>query len=171
MTSSQHRGIDYLMFGYFLMQIPTTLLFDTQGVYPEWLYPSWLKAVRSHYLESYRDPFLADAWKHPWYLSICLVEHFFEIPFFVWATVCYYYGAKARPQIIIPSILYCSHTITVVLSIWAMALGSDFSHETALAPRNTAERLKLCSAYLPFFIVPMINLIDSIRLAWKAKSD
>ncbi|CAL1544482.1 unnamed protein product [Lymnaea stagnalis] len=166
-----YRKIDYLFFVYFVMQIPTTILFDTQGVYSASLYPGWLKAVREHYLETYRDPFLADAWKHPWYLSICLVEHMIEIPFFFWAATCYYYGALNRPNILIPSIIYAVHTITAVLGVWAMALGAEFNQAQALAPRNLGERLTLCSAYAPFFFIPLINVLDSWRLSLKVKKD
>ncbi|RUS87831.1 hypothetical protein EGW08_004430 [Elysia chlorotica] len=109
-----YRVLDYVFFIYFLAQIPSTIFFDTQGVYPEWLYPSFnktqlgdpleqppprlllisvhpqLQSMKAHYLETYRDPFLADAWEHPWYLAVCLTEHYIEVPFFFWATFAYW---------------------------------------------------------------------------------
>uniref|UniRef100_A0A0B6ZSX5 Sigma intracellular receptor 2 n=1 Tax=Arion vulgaris TaxID=1028688 RepID=A0A0B6ZSX5_9EUPU len=169
MVPGQHRTIDYIFFGYFLFQIPSTLFMDTQAVYSKWLYPSWMKAIPYYYMENYRDPFLANAWKHPWYLSFCLLEHYFGIPFFFWATKSYYYGALTRPRIIIPAVIYSSHTITVILAVWTTTLIADFSKYEELAPRTFNERLILCSAYAPFFIISLVLLIDSIKLSWKQK--
>ncbi|KAH9502377.1 Transmembrane protein 97 [Bulinus truncatus] len=171
-ANQEHRVMDYIIFGYFAFQIPSTLIFDTQGVYSDSLYPSMFKSLRSHYLETYRDPFLADAWKHPWYLSICLVEHFIEMPFFFWAAYVYfYYGAQKKPCVLIPSMLYSVHTITAVLSVWFMAIGADFSHSDALAPRTMGERIKLCTAYAPFFFMSFVILFDSCGLSRKQKLD
>ncbi|KAI8783240.1 transmembrane protein 97 [Biomphalaria glabrata] len=167
---SERRTMDCVFFAYFLFQIPSTLFFDTQGVYSESLYPSMFKSLRSHYLETYRDPFLADAWRHPWYLSVCLVEHFIEMPFFFWAAYTYYYyGALKKPSIIFPSILYAAHTVTAILGIWFMAIGADFSQSEAMAPRNMGERIKLCTAYAPFFIMSCLILFDGWRLSRKQK--
>ncbi|GFO08703.1 transmembrane protein 97 [Plakobranchus ocellatus] len=168
-TTQAHRKIDYLFFTYFLLQIPSTIFFDTQGVYPEWIYPSFLKSLRTHYLESYRDPFLENAWHHPWYLAVCLVEHFIEVPFFFWATYAYWFGALNKPSIVVPSLLYSVHTVTAILSIWSMALLQDFTDYKVPAPRNTQERFKLCSAYAIFFIVSAINAIDCARLLLNKK--
>ncbi|XP_059171951.1 sigma intracellular receptor 2-like [Physella acuta] len=166
---SDHRKIDYLFFGYFFMQIPSTILFDSQGLLPEYFYPGFLRSLRQHYLESYRDPFLANPWGHPWYLSICLLEHSIELPFFFWAAYCYYYGAMKKPAVVLPSILYGVHTVTAVLAIWCTALAADFSAYADPAPRSPVERLKLCSAYAPFFFIPLCNIYDSCTLALKEK--
>ncbi|GFR75071.1 transmembrane protein 97 [Elysia marginata] len=165
----RYRVIDYVFFAYFLMQIPSTIFFDTQGVYPESLYPSFLKSLKAHYLETYRDPFLANAWQHPWYLAVCLTEHFIEVPFFFWATFAYWKGALNKPSVVLPSLIYSVHTATAVASIFSMALLEDFSGYKALAPRNFGERLKLCSAYAIFFIVSVVNIIDGVRLLWPKK--
>ncbi|CAG5136288.1 unnamed protein product [Candidula unifasciata] len=171
MPAAGYRGVDYLLFGYFLIQIPATLLFDTQGVYGEWLYPSFLRSLRHHYLETYKDPFLANAWNHPWFLSFCLLEHYLAMPFYVWAAYCYYYGAVNKPVIVIPALIYSVHTITAVIAIWTMALLADFSKIQEPAPTNFTQRLLLCFAYSPFFIVPMVNAVDSFLLTQKRKND
>ncbi|KAK3790807.1 hypothetical protein RRG08_038298 [Elysia crispata] len=168
---SRYRILDYVFFIYFLAQIPSTIFFDTQGVYPQRLYPSFLQSMKAHYLETYRDPFLADAWQHPWYLAVCLTEHFLEVPFFFWATYAYWKGALNKPSVVLPALIYSVHTVTAVTSIFHMALLEDFSDYKALAPRNLEERFKLCSAYAIFFIVSFINIIDGVRLLWKCKID
>ncbi|KAH9502376.1 Transmembrane protein 97 [Bulinus truncatus] len=143
----RHRLMDYVICGYFVFQVPSTLLFDTQAVYTESLYPSALKSVRSYYLEAYKDPFFADAWKHPWYLSMCLVENFIEVPFYFWAAWNFcIHGALKKPLVIVPSMLYAIHTLTAILAIWFMAIGADFSLGAEYQLRESQAVLRL----LPF---------------------
>ncbi|XP_012939203.1 sigma intracellular receptor 2 [Aplysia californica] len=168
---TRRQIMDKILFLYFLIQIPSTLFFDTQGVYPESWYPQMLKSMKQNYLEDFKDPFLANAWRHPWYLAVCLVEHFLEVPFFFFATYAYYNGARNKPWVLFPSILYSVHTITAICSVWLMALLEDFSKYEALAPSSLVERLKLCFAYSPFMICSLVCLCDSLFLFREMRQD
>ena len=49
-----------------------------------------MRAIFTHHLETWRDPWLANTWHSPWYLSICLWEYSIHIPFFFVAAYAYY---------------------------------------------------------------------------------
>ncbi|CAG5136289.1 unnamed protein product [Candidula unifasciata] len=166
--TTKHRPIDYVLCGYYFCQLVCTTLMDTQGVYPEWLYPDFLKAVYHHYLDVYHDPFLRNAWKYPWFLSMCLVEHVIGLPFFAWASYSYYYGALNRPQIIIPGMIYSTYAIGCVVAVNAMVILEDFSSYGEGAPQTTGHRLLLCFVYTVILGFFLINVIDSYYLTMNA---
>jgi len=158
------RMIDTCLLGYFVFQIPSTIFFDSQAVYPASWYPSFLKSMRDNYIHDFKDVFLANAWSNPWYLAICMVEHYIEMPFFFFAAYAYYKGALQVPSVLLPSLIYSVHTLTAILGVWFMALLSDFSQYSPPAPATLGDRLKLCGAYLPFVIFCFICMIDSLML-------
>ncbi|KAL8611591.1 hypothetical protein ACOMHN_060860 [Nucella lapillus] len=157
--------LDKVFLGYYLFQIVSTLGLDMQGTLPAFLYPSWVKYFHTHHLETWRDPWLANTWDHPWYLSICMWEYFLHVPFYFVAAYCYYCrinNTDRCPWIRTPVIMYCTQTMTAVSSVVLMALFADFTHTTALAPESLFQRLKLAGMYGTFFVFCLLNLLDAL---------
>ncbi|KAK7473433.1 hypothetical protein BaRGS_00035309, partial [Batillaria attramentaria] len=51
-----------------------------------------MRAIHTHHVEVWRDPWLANTWRHPWYFSICAWEATCHVPFYFVAAYAYYHG-------------------------------------------------------------------------------
>ncbi|KAK7087591.1 hypothetical protein V1264_021623 [Littorina saxatilis] len=156
--------LDKVFLGYYLFQIVSTIGLDMQGTLPAFIYPSWLRSLHSHHCETWHDPFLANTWKHPWYFSICMWEYFFHVPFYFVAAFAYYQrinGLDNLRWVRIPTIMYCTQTITATSGIMMMALMEDFSsYNSDHAPSGLFQRLQLAGIYGTFFTFCVFNVLD-----------
>lgn len=158
--------LDKVAFGYYMFQIVSTICLDMQGTLPAFLYPSWVRWFHAHHVESWKDPFLANTWDHPWYFSICAWEYCLQVPFFFVAAQAYWQRIQGTEQcswIRIPVIMYCTQTITAVSGVMMMALMEDFTRYTSPnVPSGLVERLKLACMYSLFFWFCVLHLLDAL---------
>ncbi|XP_046333089.1 sigma intracellular receptor 2-like [Haliotis rufescens] len=154
-------ALDVVFCGYFVFQIPSTVLFDTQALFPSWVYPQWLKNMRLSYLKDFRDPYMADPSSFPWFMATCAVEFSLEIPYFFVAAYAYFYGARRCPWIRLPSLMYSVHTATSVLAIIFTTWLHDFTLYKVAGPRDVTERMRLICVYGFFFVVCVLNILDT----------
>ncbi|XP_041378961.1 sigma intracellular receptor 2-like [Gigantopelta aegis] len=160
--AKSRRVVDVVLSGYFVWQVVSTILFDTQCLLPAWIYPKPLQNLYHWYLNGHRDPFLGATPSFPWYMSTCVVEFTLQIPFFVVAAYAYYKGAANCRWIRIPAIISSTHMLTSIISVLIMAMFEDFSSFTVPAPRTTSERLKLASVYFAYLIMTLISLFEAV---------
>ncbi|KAI8081326.1 transmembrane protein 6/97 [Halteromyces radiatus] len=151
-TSLLKRPLDLVYFIYFFTHIPVTLLIDFQTFYPTELVPGFLKDTRNIFIQDYKDPFLASEPPHYWFLSFLYSELFFQFVFFFIAC----HGLwKDSLHCRLGLCIYGSHVATTVFASLFEVL---FNPAHVL---TTNERYTLACFYLPYFILPVIMLIDS----------
>ena len=71
-------------------------------------------------------------------------------------------GAKACKWLRWPCVVYGTHVATTLIPIIAHVLLHDFSSGKVPGPRNLQERLTLLSFYSPYFVIPVILVVDSL---------
>ncbi|KAI7900312.1 transmembrane protein 6/97 [Cokeromyces recurvatus] len=146
------RPLDLIYFVYFATHIPITLAIDFQVFYPPNWVPQIFKDALDFYVLTYKDPFMGSSTPIYWYLSFIVCELLIQLPFFFIACVGLIKDCK---YIRLPLAIYGSHVATTVLpSILEVLLNPELK-------LNQTERLVLCSFYAPYFILPLIMLIDS----------
>ncbi|XP_041349435.1 sigma intracellular receptor 2-like [Gigantopelta aegis] len=153
------RVLDKVFFMYFLTHIPISICVDLQAVLPSWLYPSSLVALKEWYCREYRDSMMMDP--PQFFVSFCLCELIFQLPFFFVASYAYYKGTAACKWIRLPVIIYSTHVITTLIAIIFHVFTTDFSKSRYPGPRTTQEKLALVSIYSPYLFVPMMLLADA----------
>ncbi|OAD68366.1 hypothetical protein PHYBLDRAFT_32988 [Phycomyces blakesleeanus NRRL 1555(-)] len=151
MTRLSERRLDLIFFTYFATHIPITALIDLQSIYPSFLVPSFLKNVVAWYLEQFKDPIMAGPAK-PWFLSFILCEAFIQLPFFFYACYGLYYNTSS---IRLGLAVYSSHVMTTVLPV-LVDLWFNPEYDLSLPTIGV-----LYMFYAPYFILPLIMLIDS----------
>lgn len=78
-------------------------------------------------------------------------------------TVCFVVlGVSKNRWIRIPVIVYSSHVTTVLTCIYHHLFLHDFSKDEVPGPTTLRDRLTLALLYFPYFIVPVMLLLDSI---------
>ncbi|XP_046543549.1 sigma intracellular receptor 2-like [Haliotis rubra] len=155
------KALDVVFCCYFVFQIPSTVLLDTQALFPSWVYPQWLQNMQVSYVEGFRDPYMADPSSFPWFMATCVVEFSLEIPFFFIAAYAYFYGAQRCPWIRLPSLMYSVHTATSVLAVNFTTWLHDFTVYKVPGPRDATERIRLICVYGFFFVVCVLNIFDT----------
>jgi hypothetical protein len=171
-TSLLKRPLDLVYFIYFFTHIPVTLAIDFQVFYPPHLVPQALKDALVMYIRDYKDPFLGANPPLFWFMSFMYSELFFQFIFFfiacfgLWKgkrlTFCTVLNSENSPPILVDSLrcriglcIYGSHVATTVLA-------SLF--EVLLNPAHaltSTERYTLSAFYLPYFVIPVVMVIDS----------
>ncbi|KAK3696012.1 hypothetical protein RRG08_000797 [Elysia crispata] len=154
------RFLDILFFFYFFTHIPIAVFFDAQSVFPSHFFPRQLVTVREWYCKSYRDAMMADP--PSWFQSLVMCEMFVQLPFFFVASYGFFKGAKACKWLRWPCVVYGTHVATTLIPIIAHVLLHDFSSGKVPGPRNLQERLTLLSFYSPYFVIPVILVVDSL---------
>lgn len=71
-------------------------------------------------------------------------------------------GVSQCRWIRVPMIVYSTHVVTALLCIYHHIFLHDFSKDEIVGPKTMKDRLVLGLFYLPYFIVPVILLIDSL---------
>ncbi|KAL4226448.1 Transmembrane protein 97 [Mactra antiquata] len=154
------RLLDFIYLLYFGSHIPIALFADSQAALPAWLYPQQLKDVMDWYTSEYKDSMMKA--KPAWFQSFIFCEIFLQFPFFFVAFYAYFKGVSKNKWIRIPMIVYSTHVVTSLLCIYFHLFLHDFSGEKVPGPQTMQERLTLASFYFPYFIVPVILLIDAL---------
>ncbi|CDH61039.1 transmembrane protein 97 [Lichtheimia corymbifera JMRC:FSU:9682] len=145
------RPLDMVYFGYFAMHVPVTVLVDMQPFYPQHLIPQALKEVVTGYAETYKDPLVASPVLLPWFESFLYCEILLQLPFFFIAL----YGLWKDAQFVrLPLLVYGTHVATTVIP----CLAELFFGSSSL---TFDERLTISGFYFPYFIIPLVILIDS----------
>ncbi|XP_076453388.1 sigma intracellular receptor 2-like [Babylonia areolata] len=153
------RLLDIVFFIYFLTHIPIAIFVDSQALFPARFYPQQLVDLKNWYCREFRDPMMMDP--PPWFRSFCVCEMTVQLPFFFVASYAFFKGAAKARWIRIPLIVYSSHVATTLITIFFHNLTYDFSQSPYPSPRTMEERLTLCSIYSPYFIVPVLSLLDA----------
>ncbi|KAI8074569.1 transmembrane protein 6/97 [Gongronella butleri] len=150
MTSLLQRPLDLVYFIYFATHIPVTVLIDFQVFYPAHWVPQVLKDALLMFANDYKDPFMGSSEPVYWYLSFIYAEALFQFAFF-------FVACKGLWQVV-----YGAHVATTV---WPTLFEVLLNPVHALSQQ---ERFTLVGFYLPYFILPLIMLIDSYRRVSKA---
>ncbi|CAO3654226.1 unnamed protein product [Mucor hiemalis] len=145
------RPLDLIYFIYFATHIPVTLSIDFQVFYPPHLVPQALSDALKFYIDTYKDPFMGSSTPVYWFLSFICCELIVQLPFFFIACVGL---VKDSKYIRLPLAIYGAHVATTVLPSLA---------EVLLNPNlklDQTERLTLSAFYAPYFLLPLIMIVD-----------
>ncbi|KAK7087454.1 hypothetical protein V1264_021505 [Littorina saxatilis] len=135
------------------------MFIDSQAVIPQRYYPQQLVELKNWYCREFRDPMMVDP--PGWFRSFVFCEVAVQFPFFFVAAFAYLKGAAKARWIRIPAIIYSSHVATTLIAIFFHTLTYDFSQSKHPGPRTMDERLTLCGIYSPYFILPVMILLDA----------
>ncbi|WAR01265.1 SGMR2-like protein [Mya arenaria] len=154
------RIIDILFLLYFGSHIPIALFFDFQAVLPGWMFPKLFVDTVDWYAEEFGDAMMKA--KPAWFKSFCTCELFLQFPFFFVALYAYWKGISKCRWIRLPIIVYSTHVVTSLIPILFHIFLHDFTLESYKGPRTFTERLQLSGFYFPYFIVPLVLLLDAL---------
>ncbi|XP_022344651.2 sigma intracellular receptor 2-like [Crassostrea virginica] len=154
------RIIDYIFLFYFVSHIPITVLFDSQVIFPSWIYPKMLLDVKDNYCEHFKDVLMADP--PPWFKSFCWCELLLQFPFFFVATYALWKGVQNCRWIRVPFIVYSTHVATTTVAICYHILMERFDHPKNRGPDSLKERVSLLAIYAPYLVIPILLLLDSL---------
>ncbi|KAG0748804.1 hypothetical protein G6F57_004858 [Rhizopus arrhizus] len=147
------RTVDWILYCYFLSHIPITLLLDLQAIYPPNWVPQPLLDITTRYIDILNDP-LMNPIKNVhmyWFKSFVFCEAFLQLPFFFVAAYGVYHK---KLWIRLPLVVYGTHVATTVIPCLAeIAWGSKL---------NYFQTFGLLSLYLPYFLIPLLAIIDSV---------
>ncbi|XP_798044.2 sigma intracellular receptor 2 [Strongylocentrotus purpuratus] len=152
------RFLELVFFVYFVVHIPVSILFDSQGIFPREWYPDFLVTPKLQYTTQFKDVLFGDP--PIWFQSFIYAETFFQLPFFFVAAYAFYKGNCK--WIRIPAIVYSTHVATTVIPIVAEIYLSDFAHASFPGPSTFQERTTLVGIYAPFLVVPFIMLVTML---------
>lgn len=74
----------------------------------------------------------------------------------------YYMFTGSRAWIRIPTIMYATNIITVILPIVYSVAVDDFAKMNRVGPVTQDERLKLLAAYLPYLVIPALMILTML---------
>lgn len=154
------RFVDFIYLLYFGSHIPIAMFFDSQAVLPAWIYPKVLRDVMGWYTREFGDAMMAG--KPGWFQSFIVFEIFFQFPFFFVAFYAYWKGISKNRWIRLPMIVYSTHVVTSLVCIFHHIFLHDFTKDELKGPSSLKERLQLAAFYLPYFIVPLLLLVDCL---------
>ncbi|RHZ49159.1 hypothetical protein Glove_529g44 [Diversispora epigaea] len=147
MASLLSRPLDLFYFIYFVTHIPPTLLFDLHLILPIF---EFFGNINQSYKEKFNDPLFVNT--PLWFYTCIYFEFFIQLPFFVYAIIGLW---KDSTNIRIPLLAYSAHVVTV--SSICLSVIYFGNHEGL----REDQRKFLLGAYFPYFIIPLICLIDS----------
>ncbi|KXZ55009.1 hypothetical protein GPECTOR_3g172 [Gonium pectorale] len=137
--------LDVIFLAFFIIHIPTTLLVDSQSVFPAEYYPPWAKEALKWHIEMNGDHLVS---KNPtWFVSLVWGEVLYQLPFFFVASYAF---IKRRNWIRVPSIIYGAHVVTTMIPILTDIL---------FGPDSGPKRHTLAAIYVPYLIVPLLLLV------------
>ncbi|PNW88901.1 hypothetical protein CHLRE_01g050000v5 [Chlamydomonas reinhardtii] len=137
--------LDAIFLAYFIIHIPTTLLVDSQSVFPAEYFPSWAKEALQWHIKTNGDHLVST---NPlWFVSLVWCETALQLPFFF---VAAYAFIKRANWIRVPCIIYGAHVATTMVPILTDILFSPAagSHSPALA-----------AIYAPYLALPLALVI------------
>merc|ERR1712209_75848 len=119
------RPFDFVLFLYFVIHIPITIVFDSQGVLPGHLYPAGLRGMVADYLRGTCDPIMGGSTGAipVWAWSFISCEILLQFPsFFFFAYALW----SKKKSIRIPGIIYGVHVATTLVGILAHLIYMPF---------------------------------------------
>ncbi|ORX49896.1 hypothetical protein DM01DRAFT_1409346 [Hesseltinella vesiculosa] len=149
-TSLFKRPLDLVYFIYFATHIPVTLCIDFQVFYPSHWVPQLFKDALAMFINDFKDPFMGA--QPYWFISFIYAELVFQFAFFFVACRGLW---KDALSIRLGLLVYSSHVATTV---WPSLV------EVLLNPAHDLtqqERYTLAGFYLPYFVLPLVMLVDS----------
>merc|ERR1719318_2051489 len=96
-----------------------------------------------------------------WLQALGWCEQLFQVPFSFVAAYAFYKG-KQR-WIRIPSIIYSTQVITMLIAYMYHLLKHDFSKEKYQGPTTSEERTRLITTMLPFAVIPIVLLAFMVK--------
>ncbi|BEJ14773.1 hypothetical protein CspHIS471_0405400 [Cutaneotrichosporon sp. HIS471] len=151
------RTLDRVYFIFLICHIPATLVMDGQAVYPSWMVPGPLDALKEWYLNFLRDPIMAGVFaKDPtmrFMMPFFYLEMFFQLPCFVLGAA----GLWKNDRRVWPLLVaYGASTATTLLPVLQRLL-----FDTKTSPPLTAVELAgLLGCYVPFLAIPLLMAVD-----------
>ncbi|KAG0346656.1 hypothetical protein BG004_001150 [Podila humilis] len=150
------RPKDLIMFIYFVVHIPTTMLMDIVPLYPSFVKPLVQPLLNfiAWYIENFRDPFIADR-ELIWFNTFLHLEGLVQLPIFFYASWALYHNKR---NVALWICVYSAHVITTVLPcLTTLALGKPdvFPFEI-----SSNQKTFLLSVYSPWFFFPLWMLVE-----------
>ncbi|XP_064612238.1 sigma intracellular receptor 2-like [Liolophura sinensis] len=154
------RLLDVVWCLYFATHIPITIFVDSQALFSSTYYPDALVELKTWYTREFKDCLMADP--TAWFLSFVVCEMLIQFPYILVATYAFFKGPRACPWIRIPNMIYSSHVITTLVAIGFHIMLHDASQSKVPCPKTQKERLTLLAIYSPYFIIPLLMLLDGL---------
>ncbi|XP_045173149.2 sigma intracellular receptor 2-like [Mercenaria mercenaria] len=154
------RFIDIIYLLYFASHIPVAMFIDSQAVLPRWIYPKPAVDLVDWYMVEFGDSMMKGT--QAWFQSFIVCEILLQFPFFFVALYAFWKGVSKNRWIRIPLIVYSTHVTTVLICIYHHLFLHDFSKDDLPGPKTTRDRVILGLIYFPYFIVPVMLLIDAL---------
>lgn len=158
-----HTRTAFLCF--FISHIPITLIIDGQGLFSRHFYPECVRGLLDWYAITFNDK-LMTAPHQPWFLSLILLEVFFQFPFFILAVYAILQSSKKNNGNDSPTLIrgdgvfrslcliYGSSTATTLMPIFASFLTD---HGTTVGEKGV-----LLGFYLPYLIFPLWLVVIAV---------
>lgn len=155
-STSSLSSLDLLFIFYFITHIPITLCIDIQAISPTIIdlqsyIPSFLLNAKNLHIQYFGD----DMMNNPplWFSVAVFIEVIFQIPYFIYAI----HGFINRDNSIrTPTIVYCTHVLTVVTLILPelyIRCTSPYYHI----------RILLVALYSIYWIIPALLLYRTLN--------
>ncbi|KAG9324308.1 hypothetical protein KVV02_004597 [Mortierella alpina] len=153
------RPKDLIMFTYFAMHIPATILLDLIPLYPDFVTSRIQPLVNLNrfYIENFKDPFMATR-TQIWFETFLHMEGLVQLPIFIYAAWLLYRNSKSAALWIC---IYTAHVITTVLPcLTSLHLNKPEQFTIELTDESKAT---LTLIYLPWLVVPMWMLYECFQ--------
>jgi hypothetical protein len=141
---------------FFCSHIPITIFIDSQALFPEWLYPTFLKDLIDFYAGFVQDPLMSrPLFGGLWFQSLVACELQIQLFFFVVAIrqLLLVGGSLSHWPDWFRStcLVYASHTCTTMVPILTVLLTNPESSAT--------QKCMALAVYLPYLLVPAWLLV------------
>ncbi|CCM04167.1 uncharacterized protein FIBRA_06329 [Fibroporia radiculosa] len=162
------RPLDLLYFSFFAMHATATILMDLQVIYPPSLVPPFMKALTDFYISNYGDPLIGGVMgllgrkeDFVWFHTFVMVEAFFQLPvFFIGMRGLW----KDSRSIYVLLLVYATSATITALPCVTVLLATPFTSPETIAANivsiTPAQRTMLLSSYIPFFLLPLLMVVD-----------
>ncbi|CAH2355388.1 uncharacterized membrane protein [[Candida] railenensis] len=147
------RKLDWFYFWYFVVHIPVTLLIDSCLIVPATWQFNIQKTLVSFHIATNKD-FLLDTL--PLWLKVFgFIELTFQLPLFFFAAIKLYHNSSSVYPWLVVYGFNASFT-TLVCLVHVLVEGNSHGLQDA-------EVYGLFGLYVPYFIIPLVMLIDSMK--------
>ncbi|KAJ3269685.1 Transmembrane protein 97 [Terramyces sp. JEL0728] len=154
------RALDLVYLGFFASHIPASLFIDGQVLFPKSFFPDACRTALQHWVGISKDPWMTQVvFDQPvdhWFKSIIFGEFIFQLPLFFYFIYAILNGIRATNL----KLLYSAHVCTTMIPI----LGELLVYKAPLE-----SKIILMAAYLPYLIIPLIFMVDTLAHQNKTK--
>ncbi|KAH8832913.1 transmembrane protein 6/97 [Flagelloscypha sp. PMI_526] len=168
------RPFDLVYFIFFVFHFPASLLVDFQTIAPQNLIPSPLKQLPLLYINQSNDPLIGGLLGYfgdtgsslVWFKSMIYVEMLVQVPIFVLGAWGLWRDSKAvYPILLAYAGSTATSTLPCVTTIIDLPLVESIPAIGTYAVTFN-QKVLLLSGYVPFFLLPLIMVIDmTIRVS------